>query len=83
MREERGVAIVVADTGRGIPDEQRERVFDAFFTTRAEQGGTGLGLAVVRSLAVEHGGHVTLESAVGRGTRISVWLPGAPVEVST
>jgi signal transduction histidine kinase len=82
-RGERGVAIVVADTGRGIPDEQRERVFDAFFTTRAEQGGTGLGLAVVRSLAVEHGGHVTLESAVGRGTRISVWLPGAPVEVST
>ncbi len=82
-RGKRGVEIVVADTGRGIPDEQRERVFDAFFTTRAEEGGTGLGLAVVRSLVIDHGGHVTLESAVGQGTRIAVWLPCASAEVSS
>jgi signal transduction histidine kinase len=75
-----GVEIAVVDTGRGIPPEERERVFDAFFTTRADQGGTGLGLAVVRSLAVEHGGVVTLDSTIGEGTRIAVWLPAAEQE---
>jgi signal transduction histidine kinase len=70
-----GVEITVTDTGKGIPQDQQERVFDAFFTTRAEQGGTGLGLAVVRSLVVEHGGRIAVDSVVGRGTRIGVWLP--------
>jgi signal transduction histidine kinase len=75
-----GAEIVVTDSGRGIPDEHRERVFDAFFTTRAEQGGTGLGLAVVRSLVVEHGGRVALDSVPAQGTRIAVWLPAAASE---
>jgi signal transduction histidine kinase len=70
-----GAEIVVADTGRGIPADQRERVFDAFFTTRSENGGTGLGLAVVRSLVTDLGGRITLESEIGTGTRMRVWLP--------
>ena len=78
-----GVEITVADTGRGIPAEQRERVFDAFFTTRADQGGTGLGLAVVRSLVVDHGGRIALDSQVARGTRITVWLPSASSEATS
>jgi signal transduction histidine kinase len=81
--EAQGIEVVVADTGRGIPDDERDRVFDAFFTTRAEQGGTGLGLAVVRSLVVDHGGRITLESTVGRGTRIAVWLPSASLEATS
>jgi signal transduction histidine kinase len=81
--DERGVEIVVTDTGRGIPEDQRERVFDAFFTTRAEEGGTGLGLAVVRSLVVDHGGRIALESTVGRGTQIVVSLPPRPEEAAS
>jgi signal transduction histidine kinase len=70
-----GVEVVVADTGRGIPPDQRERVFDAFFTTRTERGGTGLGLAVVRSLVSDLGGRIALDSEIGRGTTMRVWLP--------
>jgi len=55
-------------------------VFDAFFTTRAEIGGTGLGLAVVRSLVMEHGGRITLDSTPGKGTCIAVRLPAARTE---
>ncbi|HET6582783.1 MAG TPA: ATP-binding protein, partial [Nannocystaceae bacterium] len=80
--ESSGAAILVSDNGRGIPEEHRERVFDAFFTTRAGEGGTGLGLAVVRSLVVDHGGRVALESSLGRGTLISVWLPAAGEETA-
>ena len=78
-----GLEIAVADTGRGIADDQRERVFDPFFTTRAEEGGTGLGLAVVRTLVTDHGGHVALESTLGRGTRIAVWLPATSEEATS
>lgn len=75
------VEIVVSDTGRGIPESERERVFDAFFTTRAQDGGTGLGLAVVRALVNDLGGRIELGSEVGVGTRIVVRLP-RPTEAS-
>jgi signal transduction histidine kinase len=78
------VELVVSDTGRGIPESDRTHVFDAFFTTRAEQGGTGLGLAVVRSIVTEHGGAVELESETGVGTRVRVRLPvGASADIVT
>jgi signal transduction histidine kinase len=69
-----GVAIEVADTGRGIPQEDRERVFDFAYTTR--EGGTGLGLAMVHhSIVEEHGGRVELLDREGGGTRVRLLLP--------
>jgi PAS domain S-box-containing protein len=69
------VVIAVADRGIGIPEENRRRVFDPYFTTKAE--GRGLGLAVSYSIVVNHGGAITLDSEVGRGTTFTVYLPGA------
>ncbi len=60
------VAISVADTGGGIPPELIERVFEPFFSTKGERGGTGLGLSMVRWFAEQAGGVVELQSAVGQ-----------------
>ena len=69
------VEIRVADTGTGIAEEVLERIFDPFFTTKKE--GSGLGLATVHRIVEGNGGHVKVESAVGRGTRFCVLLPAA------
>jgi two-component system sensor histidine kinase PilS (NtrC family) len=69
------VEIQVADTGTGIPEDVLERIFDPFFTTKKE--GSGLGLATVHRIVEGNGGHVRVESAVGRGTRFCVLLPAA------
>ena len=68
-----GVVVRFHDTGGGIPDEIRERLFEPFCTSRA--GGTGLGLAVARRIVDAHSGGLSLESEPGRGTTASVWLP--------
>jgi signal transduction histidine kinase len=73
-----GAVIEVRDDGPGIPDDIAERVFDAFFTTKGNDG-TGLGLAMVRATAERHGGRVEVESAPGSGTAFRVFLPNAPV----
>lgn len=69
------VRLVVTDTGAGIALNLQERVFEPFFTTRAAEGGTGLGLAVVKSLVTEHGGKITVESKLGVGSQFCVELP--------
>lgn len=69
------VELAVSDNGVGIPAEERERVFEIFYSTR--KGGTGLGLAIVRRIATAHGGTVTLESEAGLGTTFRVELPAA------
>ena len=68
------VQVVVSDTGTGIPPEVRARIFDPFFTTKGERG-TGLGLAVSRSIVEGHGGTIELTSEVGVGTRFVIVLP--------
>ncbi|MBM4130498.1 PAS domain S-box protein, partial [bacterium] len=65
----------VADTGPGIPDEIRARLFDPFFTTRAVGQGTGLGLSVVYGLVTGLGGHVVIECPPAGGTLVSLYLP--------
>jgi len=71
------VAITVADTGIGIAESDRSRVFDRFY--RAEnarfRSGMGLGLSIAQSVAEQHGGTITLESTVGQGSRFTVILP--------
>jgi signal transduction histidine kinase len=70
------VAIVVADTGPGIPPERLARIFDPYFTTKGD--GLGLGLTIARRIVVAHGGSIEVDSEPGRGTRFRVWLPAAP-----
>jgi PAS domain S-box-containing protein len=68
-----GVWITVADTGGGIPQEQLNRIFEPFYTTKKK--GTGLGLMIVQRIVRAHGGRIELESHVGRGTSFRIWLP--------
>ncbi len=67
------VRIRLADDGPGIPAEQLARVFDPFFSTRDE--GTGLGLTIVHRIVDEHDGHIEVESAAGKGTTFTIYLP--------
>jgi len=73
--ERRWVSIAVADTGAGIPEAQRGRLFTPFHTTKEEGKGTGLGLSVSYGLIRGHGGTIRVESAVGRGSTFTVVLP--------
>lgn len=68
-----GVWVSVADTGGGIPQEQINRIFEPFYTTKKK--GTGLGLMIVQRIVRAHGGRIDLESHVGRGTTFRIWLP--------
>ena len=65
--------VSVTDTGRGIAQEQINRIFDPFYTTKKK--GTGLGLMIVQRIVRAHGGRIELESHVGRGSSFRVWLP--------
>jgi len=69
------VRLVVADTGEGIPVDVQARVFDDFYTTK--DGGSGLGLSIVRRLASDFGGRIAVASAPGAGSRFTVTLPAA------
>jgi PAS domain S-box-containing protein len=70
---EQWLEIAVNDTGEGIPQEQLERIFQPFFTTKAH--GIGLGLAITRRLVEDHGGYILVEGQVGFGATIAVRLP--------
>jgi signal transduction histidine kinase len=71
------VMVSVQDTGTGMTPEVRARVFEAFFTTKAPGAGSGLGLSQVINTARQTGGGVRIESALGKGTTVSVFLPRA------
>ena len=69
------VVISVSDTGPGIDPAIQDKIFEPFFTTRAASGGTGVGLATVRAIALTSGGHVEVSSAPGEGATFRVVLP--------
>ena len=71
-----GVMLELIDTGPGMDAETLGKVFGAFYTTK--QGGSGLGLPTARKIVEAHGGTIDVESAPGRGTKVTIWLPAPP-----
>ena len=69
------VIVSIADTGTGMDDATLARAFDPFFTTKEAGGGSGLGLPMVQGFAVQSGGAVQIQTRLGEGTRVEVWLP--------
>lgn len=69
------IRVVVEDNGPGIPEAQRTRVFEPFFSTKGEGKGTGLGLSIVRNIVEQHGGTIVVTDADGGGARFEIVLP--------
>jgi PAS domain S-box-containing protein len=69
------VRVSVKDSGHGIAPEVIDRIFEPFFTTKPAGRGTGLGLALVHSVVMEHMGHIEVDSELGRGTTFTIWMP--------
>ena len=74
--ETRTVTVVIEDTGSGMSEDTLSRMFDLFYTTKPH--GTGLGMALSRSVVDLHAGELAVTSAVGKGTRVTVRLPLEP-----
>jgi signal transduction histidine kinase len=72
-KEAQRAEVIIQDTGRGMPPEAVEKVFEPFYTSKI--GGTGLGMAIVRQIIDEHRGAIDLESQVNRGTRVTIKMP--------
>jgi PAS domain S-box-containing protein len=75
LKPGRYVKIAVQDQGVGIPESHLPRIFDTYFTTK--QKGTGLGLAIANLIIKNHGGHIAVESELGRGTTFTIYLPAS------
>jgi signal transduction histidine kinase len=74
------VALIVADDGVGIPEQNLSRLFSPFFTTKPVGQGTGLGLAICHGIVSAHAGEIQVSSSPGKGTRVTIELPlGGPV----
>jgi signal transduction histidine kinase len=69
------IVVEVVDNGVGMEQTEIGRIFDPFYTTRAESGGTGLGLSVTYGIVTDHGGTIEVQSQRGSGSTFSVWLP--------
>ncbi len=73
-----GVSILVSDNGPGISNEVAQRIFDPFFTTQTDTNAAGLGLHMVQWVTRLHGGHINLETELGKGCEFKIWLPEVP-----
>ncbi|MEM9493151.1 MAG: HAMP domain-containing sensor histidine kinase, partial [Myxococcota bacterium] len=69
--------IAITDTGTGIPPQERDKIFEPFYTSKHAEGGTGLGLAVCYGIVKEHDGWIEIDDAPGGGSAFSVYLPSA------
>ena len=69
------VTVSVQDTGVGIPQLEQARIFEPFYTTKGNQGGTGLGLSVTYGIITDHGGQIDVTSQPDAGAKFTVWLP--------
>jgi two-component system NtrC family sensor kinase len=74
-REDHKVVVAIQDTGVGIPEELRDKIFEAFFTTKQKVKGVGLGLSVCYGIIKDHGGEIRVESEVDKGTTFTILLP--------
>lgn len=70
------VKLSFADNGVGVPNDQLDKIFEPYYTTKQE--GSGLGLMIVHRIVREHGGHIEVDSSLGKGTRVSVFMPQRP-----
>jgi signal transduction histidine kinase len=68
------IAISITDTGKGIPDDIKDRIFEPFFTTKPQGEGSGLGLDIVRKIIEKHGGKIDFESRPGN-TKFVIYIP--------
>jgi len=73
--DRRWIEISITDTGIGITEESKKRIFDPFFTTKKMGEGTGLGLTICEKIIKEHSGKINVESAVGKGSTFSIFIP--------
>jgi signal transduction histidine kinase len=67
--------VSIADTGRGIPEDQLPYIFDAFYRINRDTKGSGLGLFIAKTIVEAHGGRISVESSPGKGSVFSVMLP--------
>jgi len=74
------IKIAITDTGKGITEEVRERLFEPYFTTKQAGKGTGLGLSIVYGIVKSHNGYIDVESKVGTGTTFTIYLPVSQIK---
>ncbi|NQT39750.1 MAG: ATP-binding protein [Planctomycetes bacterium] len=74
LRDENTITVMITDNGHGIPEKNLKRIFEPFFTTKLEYG-TGLGLSITYGLVVKLGGHINVQSEIGKGSTFTVRLP--------